>query len=66
MLYDLNTLEKLEQQKNAGARVALLKEVNRHIPNDDRSLESLKKDISEQIASSKIRRLVTLMSSIMW
>ncbi len=67
MLFDLNTLGKLEQRKNNEARVvALLNEVSRQIPDDNRSLESLKTNISEQISSSKIKRLKALMFSTMW
>lgn len=67
MLYDLNTLEKLEQLKTSEARVVeLLKEVTRQIPEDNRSLLSLKKNISEQMNSSKIKRLKALMFSTMW
>jgi hypothetical protein len=67
MLYDLNTLEKIERLKKGEARVvALLKEVSAVIPEDEPSLELLKKDISEEINASKITRLRSLMSCTMW
>ena len=67
MLYDLNTLEKIERLKEGKVRVvALLQEVSARIPDDDPSLESLKKNISEEINSSGMTRLKSLMSCTMW
>ena len=67
MLYDLNTLEKIEQLRKSDVRVVtLLKKVSDQLPADNRSLDLLRKDMSVEIGSSKIARLKSLMLSTMW